>query len=263
MVLGITLRRKKKVETTPPVSVRPNPSLPDITAGDLQWPSAFIDDTAGGTASQPDGDVLQSVGSTTGSPSREPIRQRGAINISFHRPFRKDSFLSERQAEANHTKRDNAKGPRPSIASMYASQPIKLFSPAPPIPSQLSTSRPSQRNKRRVPHIIPTFNLMIAGGSATGKTSLARLLLETCQVSPVCPPAQREAVESFMKDTVRSTATIESATIEIDEGPERIAFTVLDTPGLLLSNELDMERSVTSIVRHLDARFAETLEEVR
>jgi septin family protein len=114
---------------------------------------------------------------------------------------------------------------------------------------------------------VPTFNIMLAGASKTGKTSLARLLLQTCLVSPFpstsSNPAQQVALAAFLRGSVRTTTMIESASLEIDEGPERIALTVLDTPGLLLGNDLDLERSVTSITRHLDARFAETLEEVR
>lgn len=66
-----------------------------------------------------------------------------------------------------------------------------------------------------------------------------------------------------MRGSIKPTSSVQSASLEIDEGPERIILTIMDTPGLLLGNELDLERSVTSILRHFDSRFAETLDEVR
>ena len=64
-----------------------------------------------------------------------------------------------------------------------------------------------------------------------------------------------------MQGPLRATETMQSATVEIEEGRERISLTLIDTPGLR-GTELDLERLVTSIVGHLDMRFAETLSEV-
>lgn len=253
MVLGITLRRKRKEDCTDDGdSIIASPSLPSIAPTDLQWPSNFIADAAVDAATKP---------SDGGSPG-EPTRQPGTSTIPFHKPFRKDSFQSSEHDEATKdASRDNG---RPSIASMYASRPVPSFT-RPPRRSTTPTvvTATHTRSKRRVPHIVPTFNIMVVGGAKTGKTSISRLLLQTCQISPTATPAQRESLEKFMSGTVSSTTSVRSVTLEIDEGPDRIALTLMDTPGLLLGNELDLERSVTSILRLFDTRFAETLDEVR
>ncbi len=49
--------------------------------------------------------------------------------------------------------------------------------------------------------------------------------------------------------------------IEIEEGPERMVLTLIDTPGFH-HNELDLERAVTSLVKLVGARYDETLNEV-
>lgn len=254
MVLGISLRRKRKEDATDDTeSVVASPTLPSIAPTDLQWPSNFIADGADATSgsAQP---------GPVGSPRREPVRQPGGSNVPYHRPFRKDSTASN---ATNGTSKAGKEG-RPSIASMYTSKPLPSFTrpsrgSAPPT----NAVAKAVKSKRRAPHIVPTFNIMVVGGVKTGKTSLSRLLLQTCQVSPLATPAQRQSVDKFMQGSVKPTTSIQSASLEIDEGPERIALTLMDTPGLILSNELDLERSVTTILRHFDSRFAETLEEVR
>jgi hypothetical protein len=257
MVLGISLRRKRREDATDDGdSIIASPSLPDIAPTNLQWPSDFIADAAAeDTSLQPSDDA--------GSPGREPIRHPAASSIPFHKPFRKDSFQSnEHDDTTKDASRDHG---RPSIASMYATRPVPSFTrpSKSSTPSSVVSAKLPTRSKRRVPHVIPTFNIMVAGGAKTGKTSISRLLLQTCQISPSATPAQRESLENFMNGTVSPTNSVRSVTLEIDEGPDRIALTLMDTPGLVLSNELDLERSVTSILRLFDTRFAETLEEVR
>lgn len=256
MVLGITLRRKRKEDATDDGdSITASPSLPDIASTDFQWPSDFIADAADDTSSpaQPN---------DAGSPGHEPTRQPGVSTIPFHKPFRKDSFQSNGHDEAvEGIPRDQG---RTSIASIYATRLVLPFTRPPKrsTPSTIVSVNPT-RSKRRVPHVVPTFNIMVVGGTKTGKTSVGRLLLQTCQIAPSATPAQRESLENFMSGTVSPTTSVRSVTLDIDEGPDRIALTLMDTPGLVLSNELDLERSVTSILRHFDTRFAETLEEVR
>ncbi|KAF8319710.1 hypothetical protein DL93DRAFT_2074678 [Clavulina sp. PMI_390] len=250
MVLGITLRRKRKDDTNDDkASVVTQPSLPTIAAGDLQWPTDLITDVK----SEKDASAFA-------SPGREPVRQPGGgQNVAYHRPFRKDSTASHK---TNGTRKE-AEG-RPSIASMYAGKPMPTFTrpprgSAPPNPAA-AVAR-NARNKRRPTHVAPTFNIMLVGGAKTGKTSIGRLLLQTCQPSPAATPVQRESVDAFMRGPVGPTTTVQSASLEIEEGAERIALTLTDTPGLILGSELDLERSVTTILRHFDARFAETLDE--
>lgn len=257
MVLGITLRRKRKDDavTDDKASVVESPSLPNIAPTDLQWPSDLITDVPGETnaTAQPP---------TESSSGREPIRQPGGPTLPYHRPFRKDSTTS---LKTNVKPRIGQDSPaRSSIASIYVSMPLPSFirppkDSAPPA----AVVEKATRSKRRPPHIVPTFNIMVVGGAKTGKTSMSRLLLQTCQPSPLATTAQRESVDNFMRGIIKPTSSVQSASLEIDEGPERIILNLMDTPGLILYNELDLERSTASILRHFDNRFAETLEEVR
>ena len=106
--------------------------------------------------------------------------------------------------------------------------------------------------------------MQVAGAKGAGKTSLLRLLLETAEVSPTAPPEQRIALEHFLRGAARPTREIHTTGIEICESRyDRLLLSVIDTPGLDFGDELTLERQVSSIVRHMEAQFADTLSEVR
>ena len=105
----------------------------------------------------------------------------------------------------------------------------------------------------------------VVGGRQTGKTSLLRLLLETAEFSPTATMDQRAAVERFLKNSSKSTASIQAACIEICESRfDRMLFSVIDTPGLDFQEgkELKLERQVGSIVKYIDSQYADTMNEV-
>lgn len=113
--------------------------------------------------------------------------------------------------------------------------------------------------------IIYSVN-QVVGGKGTGKTSLLRLLLETADISPGATGDQKAAVDRFLKGSTKATQAIQTACVEICESRfDRVLFSVIDTPGLDFqeSRELKLERQVTSIIKYVDAQYADTMTEVR
>jgi septin family protein len=91
------------------------------------------------------------------------------------------------------------------------------------------------------------------------------LLLETADISPAATVDQKAALESFLKGTAKSTQAIQTACVEISESRfDRILFSVIDTPGLDFQEgrELKLDRQVSSIIKYLDAQYADTMSEV-
>jgi septin family protein len=103
------------------------------------------------------------------------------------------------------------------------------------------------------------------GGQGTGKTSLLRLLLETADISPTATIDQRAALDRFLRDSKKTTPSIQTACVEICESRfDRVLFSVIDTPGLdfLEGRELKLERQVNGILKYVDAQYADTMSEV-
>jgi hypothetical protein len=223
--------------------LKASPSLPELNGGGLgRWPENLVDLPAL-SAAQDD---------------RPPEEQRGRKSsfhssraISFHKPFR--------AADGARSPTSSAYG---TIASMYAAAPPSAWSRGGGNAHPLSSSMKSQR---RVPRQAPTFNIMVAGGRETGKTSFLRLLLQTCEVSSNASSEQKAAVDRFMQGRVARTKALRSACIEVaDHRYGGVLLTVIDTPGLnfLEGRELELERSVSGIIKYLDLQFAETMDEV-
>jgi septin family protein len=93
-----------------------------------------------------------------------------------------------------------------------------------------------------------------------------RLLLETADISPTATVDQRAVLEQFVRRGKKATTTIETACVEICESRfDRVLFSVIDTPGLdfLEGRELKLERQVNSVIKYVDAQYADTMSEVR
>ncbi|KAG6830713.1 hypothetical protein H0H87_007300 [Tephrocybe sp. NHM501043] len=221
----------KKEPDTP--RIRTSPSLPELNSQGIPWPEDLVDVAA-----------IQQV------PAADQPQQGAAKSsfqgvpypIPFHKPFRPSSGKPK-------------DGP---ISSLYMSSAPSAFdnrkSAVPTI------GRYSQRRAR----VSPTFNLMVAGGKGTGKTSLLRLLLDTADISPTATIDQRTALDRFLRGSVKSTQSIETACIEICESRfDRVLLSVIDTPGLDYSEgkELKLERQVNSVIKYVDAQYADTMNE--
>ncbi|KAK2465322.1 hypothetical protein APHAL10511_002676 [Amanita phalloides] len=228
-----SFRRKKKTEDTP--LIRTTPSLPNINSQGIPWPEDLVDISAIRDMPSPDGSQHGATKSSLRGATESPI--------PFHKPFRNLAGIA-------------AKGG--SISAMFMSNPPSSFSKVKNVLK--STGRIGQR-RARVP---PTFNLMVVGGKQTGKTSLLRLLLETADFSPAATVDQRTAVDRFLKSSPKSTASIQTACVEIYESRfDRVLFSVIDTPGLDFQEgkELKLERQVAGVLKYIDSQYADTMNE--
>ena len=73
-------------------------------------------------------------------------------------------------------------------------------------------------------------------------------------------------MERFLRGPLKRTDAIQTACVEICESKyDRLLLSVIDTPGLDFQEgrELKLERQISTIVKYLDAQFADTLSEVR
>lgn len=106
---------------------------------------------------------------------------------------------------------------------------------------------------------------MVAGARGTGKTSLLKLFLDTSEISSTATPEQKLSVETFMGKSRKSTRKLQTACVEIAETRfDRVLLTLVDTPGLSFDDgqELELERSVSALVKYLDLQYDESMGEV-
>ncbi|KAF9483467.1 septin family protein [Pholiota conissans] len=228
-----SFRRKPKKEPDSP-RIRTSPSLPELNSQGIPWPEDLVDIAAIRDSPPPDATQQPQGATKTSFQSDAPI--------PFHKPFRRPSIGAQHE------------GP---ISSLYMSGPPATFDKKAVVPL---VGRYSQRRAR----IPPTFNLMVVGGKGTGKTSLLRLLLETADTSPSATVDQKAAVDRFLKGSTKATQAIQTACVEICESRfDRVLFSVIDTPGLdfLEGRELKLERQVNSIIKYVDAQYADTMSE--
>lgn len=227
-----SFRRKTKSQPETP-RIRSSPSLPQLNSPGIPWPENLVDVSS--IRQEPSESHSQGAAKTS-------FQGVDDTPIPFHKPFR-----------ASPGKRTDGV----PISSLYMSNSPTIFDDwrAPK-----SAGRYSQR-RARVP---PTFNLMVAGSQGTGKTSLLRLLLETADISPTASADQRAAVDRFLRGTLKATQSISTACVEICESRfDRVLFSVIDTPGLdfIEGRELKLERQVSSIIKYIDAQYADTMSE--
>ncbi|XP_006462579.1 hypothetical protein AGABI2DRAFT_152018 [Agaricus bisporus var. bisporus H97] len=283
-------RKPKKSEETSPI--RTSPSLPDLKTvqGSIPWPEDLVDvaairrfdaeDEANSLMATTEESSHGGGGGTTanGRPSvASTNRVQGATRISFsagrdpvkfHKPFFRPTTVptpgSSSTVGAGGV--DDTKAP---ISSFY----MAMATPAEAL-NQMRKKRYEKKEKsehsvgskigQRRAKIPPAFNIMVAGSKGTGKSSLLRLLLETADISPTATKEQRVALDKILDDLTKPTNTIQRASIEISESRfDRILLSVIDTPGLEFQEgrELKLERQVNAILRHVDAQYADTMNE--
>ncbi|KAG6890627.1 hypothetical protein C0995_006603 [Termitomyces sp. Mi166 len=228
-----SFRRKPKKEPETP-RVLTSPSLPELNSQDIPWPENLVDVAA--IQQIPATDQPQQ-GATKSSFQGVPYP------IPFHKPFR-GSLGKPKDGS--------------TISSLYMSSPPSAFDNRKS--SGPTVSRYSQRRAR----VAPTFNILVVGGKGTGKTSLLRLLLDTADISPTATIDQKAALDRFLQGSTKPTQSIETACIELCESRfDRVLLSVVDTPGLDFTEgkELKLERQVNSIIKYVDAQYADTLSE--
>lgn len=111
------------------------------------------------------------------------------------------------------------------------------------------------------------YSLMVAG-QATGKTAFLRLLLDTSDIASTTSQDQLASVAKFVQGCAGHTSHIRTVSFDIDlDLPEigqhqSISLTLTDTPSLDVRDEVASERLVGDILRHVETKFSESLEDV-
>ncbi|EGN98218.1 hypothetical protein SERLA73DRAFT_91480 [Serpula lacrymans var. lacrymans S7.3] len=107
----------------------------------------------------------------------------------------------------------------------------------------------------------------MVAGKRSGKTSFLRLLLDTSIISPAATKDQLASVAKFVQGSSGHTSHIRTASINIDNDIDqnhpnhRLTLTLVDTPSLDFEDDPSSERLVLEILRHVDSRFAEGIED--
>ena len=106
-------------------------------------------------------------------------------------------------------------------------------------------------------HHVPTFNLLIVGRPRTGKTSLARLLLDTSTLAPTISPSRINHLADYANASIRPTSAITCATAELCATPKRspVTLNIFDTPGIDFQDQAAFEASITLIHRHISDTY--------
>lgn len=118
-----------------------------------------------------------------------------------------------------------------------------------------------------LPGNVRGYTLMVAG-QRTGKTSFLRLLLDTSDISQTASKDQLASVAKFVQGSSGHTSHIRSASINIDlaldpnTSPPILALTLVDTPSLDFTDDHAAERTIQEIIRHVDSRFADGIDDV-
>lgn len=113
---------------------------------------------------------------------------------------------------------------------------------------------------------INGYTLMVAG-QRTGKTSFLRLLLDSTEISQTATKEQLASVAKFIQGCSGHTSHIRTASVDVELDVESngvlqpLALTLVDTPSLKFDDD-SSERMVTEILRHVESRFAEGIEDV-
>ncbi|KAJ4482084.1 GTP binding protein [Lentinula aciculospora] len=127
--------------------------------------------------------------------------------------------------------------------------------------SELSTREVTpQSTISNVPgNSVPQFSLLVAGCRG-GKTSLLRLLLDTCNVSPRASRDQLASVAKFVQGCSSHTTHIRSTSIPVDleaEGGGEFTLSLVDTPSLDFKDAAVTERSMLETLRYIEGRLSE------
>jgi len=112
------------------------------------------------------------------------------------------------------------------------------------------------------------YSLMVAG-QATGKTAFLRLLLDTSEIAATTSQDQLASVAKFVQGCAGHTSHIRTVSFDIESDlPEigqhqPVSLTLTDTPSFDVRDEVASERLVADILRHVETKFSESLEDVR
>ncbi|EIW81064.1 hypothetical protein CONPUDRAFT_165291, partial [Coniophora puteana RWD-64-598 SS2] len=148
--------------------------------------------------------------------------------------------------------------------------PLRPSFPPAPRPSRASDHPMPIDAHSHPPHIaVGGYNLMVAG-QRTGKTSFLRLLLDTSNISCAATKDQLASVAKFVQGCSGHTSHIRHASVNVDlepdsssSPPQTISMTLVDTPSLDSADESASDITLHEILRHVDSRYAEGLDDER
>ncbi|KAK7681531.1 hypothetical protein QCA50_015263 [Cerrena zonata] len=112
------------------------------------------------------------------------------------------------------------------------------------------------------------YTLMVAG-RRTGKTSFLRLLLDTSVISLTATRDQLASVAKFVQGCGGFTSHIRTTSVDIHSArsdrdePSPLLLTLIDTPALDFDNEEASSALVSDILKHVEGRFSESVEDER
>lgn len=114
---------------------------------------------------------------------------------------------------------------------------------------------------------VPAGYTLMVAGRRTGKTSFLRLLLDTSNFSTSAHD-QLGSVAKFVQGCSGHTSHVRSVSIDIDLAPDGtdnelpLTLTLIDTPSLDGDEDPVSLRAIQEILRHVESRLADTLENV-
>ncbi|KAI0699290.1 hypothetical protein C8T65DRAFT_303653 [Cerioporus squamosus] len=109
----------------------------------------------------------------------------------------------------------------------------------------------------------------MVAGRRTGKTSFLRLLLDTNSVASTVTRDQLASVAKFVQGCSGHTSHVRTVSVDIDLAPDEadeehpLNLTLIDTPSLDFEDDASSQRALQEILRHVEARLGETLEDER
>jgi len=109
----------------------------------------------------------------------------------------------------------------------------------------------------------------MVAGQATGKTAFLRLLLDTSDISPTTSQEQLASVAKFVQGCAGHTSHIRTVSFDIELDHldncqhQSVTLTLTDTPSLDVRDEVTSERLINDVLRHIETKFSESLEDVR
>ncbi|KAI8371076.1 Septin-domain-containing protein [Blakeslea trispora] len=102
------------------------------------------------------------------------------------------------------------------------------------------------------------MNVMVVGASGSGKTAFIRTFCETLR-DEVIEGSFQESKPMVLRGPIESTESLYTVSMEIQRNDERIALTLIDTPGF--TSGFTIDHHLSYIAKYIDYQFARTLAE--
>lgn len=157
---------------------------------------------------------------------------------------------------------------RSEVDHERAPRDLDRLSRSAPNPKPAHLRCPSRPRADRMPDgDIPGYTLMVAG-RRTGKTSFLRLLLDTSNVASSVSRDQLASIAKFVQGSSGHTSHVRTVSVDIDLAPEGLDeehplnLTLIDTPSLDFDDKHASERALQDILRHVESRLGESLDDV-